>query len=101
MPDPLAVEYCPLCGSSLESLDSVAACRVCPRCGDGVDESIGDRRHPKFDRLYVEGAHDNAIYGSAPGSNGNGQRGTVHTHNCYGTDYWVTSGVRIIQVLSV
>ncbi|WP_276257004.1 right-handed parallel beta-helix repeat-containing protein [Halomontanus rarus] len=72
--------------------------------GDGVDASVGNRRHPKFglwvspdhnghldiERMYVEGAHDNAFYGSAPGSNGNGKRGTIHYNTCYAQDCWVS-----------
>ncbi|MFC3958319.1 hypothetical protein [Halovivax cerinus] len=76
--------------------------------GDGVEAGIGDRRHPQFgiwvspehaghidfDRIYVEGAHDNAFYASAPGSNANGRRGTVRFRNCYAKDNWV-AGFRL------
>ena len=78
--------------------------------GDGVESGVGDTRHPKFglwispqhsghleiSRMYVDGAHDNAFYGSAPGSNGNGQLGTVHFENCFAKDSWV-SGFRIAR----
>ncbi|GAB3036088.1 hypothetical protein [Natronobiforma cellulositropha] len=76
--------------------------------GDGVDDSVGAARHPQlgiwvapehsgrleFDGVYVEGANDNAFYASAPGTNANGQRGTVHFTNCYAKDNWV-SGFRL------
>ncbi|GAB3036081.1 hypothetical protein [Natronobiforma cellulositropha] len=76
--------------------------------GDGVDDSVGNRRHPKFglwvspehngrleiERMYVEGANDNAFYGSAPGTNSNGRRGTIHYKNCYAKDNRV-SGFRL------
>lgn len=78
--------------------------------GDGVDGSVGGRRHPKFglwvdpahnghlhvENVYVEGAHDNAFYGSAPGSNSNGARGTIHYKDSYAKDSWV-SGFRIAR----
>ena len=78
--------------------------------GDGVESGVGDTRHPKFglwvspdhsghleiSRMYVDGAHDNAFYGSAPGSNSNGQLGTVHFENCFAKDSWV-SGFRIAR----
>lgn len=78
--------------------------------GDGVDESVGGERHPMFglwvdpahsghlqvENVYVEGAHDNAFYGSAPGSNSNGARGTIHYKDSYAKDCWV-SGFRIAR----
>ncbi|GAB3036074.1 right-handed parallel beta-helix repeat-containing protein [Natronobiforma cellulositropha] len=72
--------------------------------GDGVQGGVGQRRHPQmgiwvapehsghieFDGVYVEGAHDNGFYASAPGTNSNGRRGTVHFKNCYAKDNWVS-----------
>ena len=50
--------------------------------------------HIDFDGVHIADANDNAFYASAPGSNGNGQLGTVHFRNCYARDSWV-SGFRL------
>ncbi|WP_255190682.1 hypothetical protein [Natronobeatus ordinarius] len=47
--------------------------------------------HLEIDGVYVYDANDNAFYASAPGSNGNGQLGSVHIKNCYARDNWVSS----------
>lgn len=71
--------------------------------GDGTADPY-DQRTPSFgmwvspahdghlviDRVNVQDANDNAFYCSAPGSNGNGQLGTVHLKNCYAKDNWVS-----------
>ncbi len=42
--------------------------------------------HINIGAANVQGMSDNGIYGSAPGSNGNGQRGTIHIDNCVGSN---------------
>ena len=76
--------------------------------GDGVEPHWGDRSDPSLGmwvapqhsgtidvrRMYVEGAHDNAFYASAPGTTGAG--GIVNFTNCYAKDNWV-AGFRLAR----
>lgn len=70
--------------------------------GDGTDGSGSQRQpglgiwvapehsgHIDFEYIIIQNANDNSFYCSAPGSNSNGQHGTVALRNCYSKDSWV------------
>ena len=52
----------------------------------GIWVSPDHSGHLDIRYVNVQGMADNGIYGSAPGSNSNGQRGTIHIDSCYASN---------------